>query len=229
MSDVPTTQWSLIRASTDGEGNARQAWEALLVAYQRPVRAFFRRSPLSRDSDDLTQAFIEQSIAGGWWGRADPDRGTFRSFLYLLLRRFLAKRLRDRSPDGETLSEEAPAGAGSLAHAFDVAFVLRLTEQALAQLRADYEARRRTTLFEALLPLLNDPPTGGALKQRAEELALRPNTLTVELRRLRQRVRKGMELELRQLCLDDEQFDRELEAVRTILAGDDVSHSDPDG
>lgn len=229
MPELPTTQWSLIRASSADDSGARRAWETLLADYHRPIRAFFRRSPLAPDADDLTQAFIEQSIAGGWWSRADQDRGTFRSFLYLLLRRFLAKRLRDRPPEADASEDDLADRAGGAEHAFDVAFVLNLTEQAVRRLRAEYAERGRAKHFEQLAPLLNDPPAHGELKAIAAHLGLRPNTLTVELRRLRQRLRKQLEGELRQLCLDDARFEAEMNAIRSVLAGFGPSQSGQPG
>lgn len=224
MPELPSTQWSLIRASAGGDSHAARAWEALVADYEKAIRAFFRRSPLRTDADDLTQAFVEASIAGGWWGRADEGKGSFRSFLFLLLRRFLARQLRDAPPRAEEIDVDAADHGRGIEHAYDVAFVLQLTERALAALRREYRERGRGELFEAVAPILADPPAHGRLQELAGELGLRPNTLTVEVRRLRQRLIRQLQAEVRELCADQAQFEAEMQSIRAVLAGSELSH-----
>jgi RNA polymerase sigma-70 factor (ECF subfamily) len=70
-----TTQWGLITASAQG-------LEGLYRAYCHPVYTFIRRRGYSRpDAQDLTQDFFIHLVEKGMLGRADPERGRFRSFL----------------------------------------------------------------------------------------------------------------------------------------------------
>ena len=85
--NFPTTQWSLIVASGDSEA-ARMAWTELATNYRSAIHVYFRCRFGSDAADDLTNAFFAESIAGGWWARADLDRGSFRTYLRMLLRRF---------------------------------------------------------------------------------------------------------------------------------------------
>jgi RNA polymerase sigma-70 factor (ECF subfamily) len=82
-----STVWSLVL----GARVDRVALENLLRGYWSPVYAFIRRQGYSgHDASDLTQEFLAQVVLGrDLIGRADPDRGRFRSFLKQALRNFL--------------------------------------------------------------------------------------------------------------------------------------------
>src|SRR5450432_1939010 len=90
MAVFPTTRWSLIRASGRQPGEVAAAWSDLVRDYRPAILGFFRRSALARDAGDLTQEFLLRSMRDGWWSRADPEVGSFRRFLLMLLKRFLA-------------------------------------------------------------------------------------------------------------------------------------------
>ncbi|MDX1570376.1 MAG: sigma-70 family RNA polymerase sigma factor [Xanthomonadales bacterium] len=224
--DLPTTRWSLIRASAEGNTDASRAWETLVAGYERAILAFFRRSGLRDEAEDLTQSFLAESIEGGWWARADEGRGSFRNFLYLLLKRFLAKRYRQLAAMPETGNQDDTLAdrAGSAGRAYDLAFVLSLTRNAMEALREDYAGRDRRDLFDRLMPLISDPPEHGELQDVAETLGIRPNTLTVEMRRLRQRLSKCLQREVQELCTSDAQYEAEMKAIRALLADSDLSH-----
>jgi RNA polymerase sigma-70 factor (ECF subfamily) len=87
-----TTRWSLIRAATDPESpGAAAALSELCTGYWYPVYGFIRRSGHSaEDSEDLTQAFFARVLEKGSLGRAQQERGRFRSFLLASVKHFLA-------------------------------------------------------------------------------------------------------------------------------------------
>jgi hypothetical protein len=90
-SDLPTTRWSLIRASGSDHTQAVVVWEELVVAYRPAILTYFKRALPAADAEDLCQSFIADSIDKSWWARADAERGSFRSFLFMMLRRFQGK------------------------------------------------------------------------------------------------------------------------------------------
>jgi len=108
----PTTRWSLIVASGDSE-DARTAWAELAANYRSAIHVYFRCRFGTDAADDLTSAFFADSIAGGWWARADLDRGSFRTYLRMLLRRFGARHvervalLQDADRDIERMADAA--------------------------------------------------------------------------------------------------------------------------
>src|SRR3984893_6159555 len=82
-SNFLTTQWGLVvAASAEDAAEARAALEELYRLYCYPVYAFIRRRGHCRqDAQDLTQDFFVHLVEKGTLGRADPQRGRFRSFL----------------------------------------------------------------------------------------------------------------------------------------------------
>ena len=86
-----TTQWGLVIAASADDAEARAALEELYRLYCYPVYAFIRRRGHGRqDAQDLTQDFFVHLLERGTLGRADSQRGRFRSFLLGALDYFLA-------------------------------------------------------------------------------------------------------------------------------------------
>src|SRR6187549_1848902 len=88
-----TTQWSVVVAAGEQDGERRQAALAeLCEAYWYPVYAFLRRRGHSADdASDLTQDFFRALLEKDYLGDADRERGRFRSFLLTAVSRFAAK------------------------------------------------------------------------------------------------------------------------------------------
>src|SRR5271169_6250710 len=87
-----TTEWlTVAAASAEGTAEARAALEELYRLYCYPVYAFIRRRGHGRqDAQDLTQDFFVHLLEKATLGRADSQRGRFRSFLLGALDHFLA-------------------------------------------------------------------------------------------------------------------------------------------
>ena len=221
MAQFPSTQWSLIRQSGGTPSTRHQAFGELATAYRDAILAFFRARLDASSAQDATQSFLAQSYEHAWWSRADAEAGSFRGFLLLLLRRHL-DHLRARS-DGGTEFDDAeladPAPAAD--QHFDARFALALTARAVDVLRADYRKRDRGELFEQLLATLGSPPEHGELQRIAGSLGIRANTLTVELARLRKRLREQVRAELKQLCADQATLDFEWTILQQVLGGFD--------
>ncbi len=220
MPHFPSTQWSLIRASgTTPSG--RDAFTELVRAYRAPILAFFRARLPADAAEDACQSFLAASFEHAWWSRADAQLGSFRNFLLVLLRRHLGKLRAARTPESDAaIDTDAIAdGAPEADRQFDLRFALALTARAVEAQRHHYRERGRDPLFEALLPLLSSPPEHGELKDIATSLGLPANTLTVELGRLRKRLREQMRAMVADLCADEASFAVEWAAVQAILAG----------
>ena len=218
MAHFPSTQWSLIR-QTGSTSSGRAAFGELAQAYRSAILAFFR-SRLSPDAaEDATQSFLTASYEHAWWSRAEAQLGSFRNFLLVLLRRHMGH-LHERRLDGdaaatEDIADEIPEADRQ----FDLRFALALTQRAIQVQRARYSERGRERLFEQLLPLLSSPPEHGELKRVAEALGMPANSLTVELQRLRSRLRDEMRAMVEDLCADEATFAGEWEALQKILIG----------
>ena len=221
MAQFPSTQWSLIRESGGTPSARHQAFGELATAYRDAILAFFRARLGAGAAEDATQSFLAQSYEHAWWSRANANAGSFRGFLLLLLRRHLGH-LRAKPDDGAELDDAELADPAPAADQhFDARFALALTARAVDVLRADYRKRDRAALFEQLLATLGSPPEHGELQRIAAALGMAANTLTVELTRLRKRLREQVRAQLKQLCADQATLDSEWAILQRVLGGFD--------
>jgi len=219
MVAFPSTRWSLIQASERPAGEIAAAWSDLVRDYRPAIVGFFRRSALARDADDLAQEFLLRSMEEQWWSRADRNVGSFRRFLGVLLRRFLGQQSdlgyrRNEITNADAL--EAIDGATPETH-FDVEFALCLAGTTLTDLRIEYEREGRGELFDALQAWITETPEYGALAELGARLQVAPNTLAVQLKRLRMRFQRAMRTALVQLNMDADSAELELAALRSAL------------
>jgi RNA polymerase sigma-70 factor (ECF subfamily) len=156
---LPSTRWSRILGG--GAGARRPDWDALARAYERPIRDWLR-SRFRGDADaaaDAAQEFFAWMIETEFAGRADPERGRFRSFLKTALRHFVvdrerAERTRKRGGGRAPESLDDAAASAALAskdagpdEALDAAWRTALIERALAALERDLAASGRESRF----------------------------------------------------------------------------------
>lgn len=219
MSAFPTTQWSLIRLTGESSAVRRAAFGELSIAYRSAILAYFR-SRLGLDAaEDATQSFLSDSFEHAWWARADAAVGSFRGFLLMLLRRRVGHLREARRFDSASLDDAAEVAdaAHTAEQSFDARFTLVLTARAIEGLRDVYAVRGRAPVFDALLPVLSSPPEHGRLKEVAAQLGMPANTLTIELRRLRARLRERVDEELRDLCIDEAAYQADRAALQEAI------------
>jgi DNA-directed RNA polymerase specialized sigma24 family protein len=213
--NFPTTRWSLILASGEAEA-ARTAWTELAVNYRSSILAYFRCRFGTEQAEDLTHSFFAASISGGWWARADLDRGSFRTYLRMLLRRFgerhaeLSATMPASDPEASRSIDE---GADPEA-AYDRDFARALVDRALAQLRIEYAGASEC---QSLLPFVLDRGDQGQIKRLAEGLGVAPTKLRQKLHRMRLRLRELLRDEFSQLVAHPALIDAELKAIQEAL------------
>ncbi|HEY2344375.1 MAG TPA: sigma factor [Xanthomonadaceae bacterium] len=219
MAVFPTTRWSLIQARDRTQAEVGAAWSDLVRAYQPAILGYFRRSVLSRDADDLAQEFMLRSMSEGWWSRANPEVGSFRTFLLTLLNRFLAQHKDSGYRRFELVGADAAEARDyqTPEHYFDLQFALCLTRVALAELQKDYESDGRGELFSALQPWLVEPPERGELVALGARMQIPPNTLAVQLKRLRTRLQKAVHVALGELNINKDHTAADMDALRRSL------------
>src|SRR6266516_3050172 len=85
-----TTHWSVVLKAADGSApGAQEALEQLCRTYWYPLYAYVRRRGHSpEDAQDLTQEFFARLLEKKYLGRADCQRGRFRTFLLSSLQNF---------------------------------------------------------------------------------------------------------------------------------------------
>ena len=183
---------------------AQAALEALYRVYCYPVYAFIRRRGHGRpDAQDLTQDFFVYLLEKGTLGRADPQRGRFRSFLLGALDHFLAhaaERARAQKRGGGCqwvyLDDETAEARYQLAapegltaeQVFEARWAAALVESAFGRLRAELGAEGKGPLFEALQPfLLGVESAPGQQQQAAGAVGLSLAGFRTALHRVRRR------------------------------------------
>lgn len=209
----PSTQWSLILASGHDE-SSRAAWGELAGRYRMPIHAYFRARFGNDTADDLTNAFFAESIAGRWWARADAERGSFRTYLRVLLARFGARHVDvplAGGGDASLLERVVDHGDGPEA-AYDRAFAQAVVTAALGKLRVE-----GGDVARALWPLLLEGGAPGEIRALATDLGVNPNVLSQRLRRLKLRLRELLREEFAALVADPDLIDDELRSLQAAL------------
>lgn len=219
MAVFPTTRWSLIQSSGRHADDVAAAWGELVRDYRPAIVGYFRRGALARDAEDMAQEFLLRSMRDGWWSRADPEVGSFRRFLLVLLKRFLAMQADagHRRFEQTGVEIEAACDAPSPERLFDLEFAICLARTALAGLRGEYEIDGRAGTFDALQPWLSEAPAHGELAALGARLGVAPNTLAVQLKRLRARFQQAVRAALADLSLDAAHAAADLDALRAVL------------
>ncbi|MGO9896143.1 MAG: RNA polymerase sigma factor [Bryobacteraceae bacterium] len=106
----PSTQLTLLEAAA---GLPNEALERVIALYWKPVYRFIRLKfgKDNEDAKDLTQSFFATAIERDLFGRFDPSRASFRTYLKMAVERFAANEhaaLKRQKRGGEV--EFQPAG-----------------------------------------------------------------------------------------------------------------------
>jgi RNA polymerase sigma-70 factor (ECF subfamily) len=216
---------------------AGEALAELCRDYWPPIYAFIRRRGFnSHDAQDLTQAFFAYLIESKAYMRADREAGKFRTFLLVVLKRFLSdvyerehrlKRGGDRQfifLDRDVAAAEALYESGAMTvkdgneeRLFDWDWAEALVARAMKALRAEYAIGAKSDIFGELQAFL----TGGQRLPKQEEVATRLNvpieTLRSHLSRLRARYREILRGEIGRTVATEEEVDAELKYLCEML------------
>jgi len=232
-----TTHWSLVVSAR--EANSPQsiaALEQLCRAYWYPLYAYVRRTGQSRENaEDLTQAFFARLLEKNYLGAAEPERGRFRSFLLIALKRFMAnewdrERAQKRGGGQPVLSLDADladqrfqgepaAGALSPDRLYERRWALTLLDQTMARLRAEFLAAGKIGEFEKLKSFLTVDRDRVSYPDAAAELGIGEGALRVAVHRLRKRYRELFREEIAHTLAAGEDLDTELRHLVTVLEG----------
>ena len=199
--------------------------ERLCQAYWYPLYAYVRRLGHSaHDSEDLIQGFFAQAIEKNYLASADQEKGRFRSFLLLALKRFMANewhrnRALKRGSGQPAISLDAlsaerryalePADGLSADKLFERRWALTLLETVLARLEAEQREAGRAKLFEELKPSLIGGGRGTPYSEIARALGLSEAAVKVAVHRLKRRYREILELEIANTVASPEQIAEE--------------------
>jgi RNA polymerase sigma-70 factor (ECF subfamily) len=212
------------------EGDVRQSLETLCRQYWPPLFAYVRhRGHAVHDAQDLTQAFFARLLEKDWLAAADRERGRFRTFLLMALKRFLANEW-DRSqtqkrgggvniinleaaehisiPDPRTTTAES---------LFERRWALTLLESVMDRLREEHDAAGKSTQYEQLKSCLTAARGSINYDELGATLEMHPASARSAVHRLRKRFRELFRDEVASTVADPADVDDEMRAVIAAL------------
>jgi hypothetical protein len=219
-----TTRWSLVMAARGVGDGALRALAQLCEHYRPVVLAHFRRRDAAHADDD-TQSFLLHFVEHQLQQRADPLRGSFRSFLFAAAENHRRERIRAESAakrggattGDATLIEQVVDEQTNLERDFDRDWALRVLARAHDRLREEADRTGRPGLFTALEPFLTEAPESDAYTAIGGSFGLSANAVAAAVKRLRDRFRTQVRLELADTLAADADLDTEMARLRAAL------------
>lgn len=232
-----TTHWTAVLAAGRGtSGQAQAALEELCGTYWYPLYAYVRRHGHSReDAEDLTQGFFARLLEKNYLEGVTNEKGKFRSFLLMALKRFLANEW-DRAnrqkrgggvlplsldwQDAETRYQINPADNLSPDKLYDRAWAVIVLERVITRLQAESRAEGKAAWFEQLKPFLMVGKGEIPYAQAAAAMKMSEGAVRVAVHRFRKRYRELLRDEIAQTLANPAQADDELQALFAALTGE---------
>lgn len=228
MNGFDTTQWSLILASAGTDEASVAALDRLCGCYRAPVLAFLRsRGATSDEAEDTTQSFFAHLIDQRLHSRADPQKGSFRAFLFSALKHFvISEQRRDTAGKRGGGATHVPLEAAAEPvseddtpdRAFERSWAQTVVAQALRQLRAEARAAGKLDLFDALRGFLFETPERDDYARVSQQFGMSRNTLAVSVHRLRQRMQELVHEVVGRTVDDPARIPAEVDSIQNLLA-----------
>ena len=194
----PTTDWGLLANLNQQNSAARIAsLDILIRRYWKPVYVFLRRSGHNEDrAKDLTQAFFLEWMEKDIFGKADHERGRFRTFMLTCLKRFAAnvhraERAAMRRPEAGFVSLQElmenehvpfePADSSTPDLEFQKSWAKEVIQRVLRRLEIECRKGGLEVHFDIIRARLVDPILSGLPAVPTEDLATRYNLTTKQV------------------------------------------------
>jgi RNA polymerase sigma-70 factor (ECF subfamily) len=229
-----TTHWSVVLAARgDSATVAREALETLCRSYWYPLYAYARRmGQAPHDAEDLTQEFFARLLEKDWLLAAAPEKGRFRTFLLVALKRFMAKEwqragaqkrgggrqhLSLDTTDAEQRYAGEPTEPWTAEDIYERRWAMTLLQQALEQLRAEFAEGGKEAEFECLKHWLSADRGGIPYAELAAELGHSEGAARVAVHRLRKRFRQLFREVIAATVAEGESVEEELRHLVAVL------------
>lgn len=229
-----TTHWTVVVAA--GQQHTSQsvhALEQLCRTYWPPLYAFVRRQGHApHDAQDLTQEFFARVLEKNYVHAADREKGRFRTFLIMALKRFLANewdkaRARKRGggrvlqPLDTNLAEQCYQSEQSHSLPADAIYERRwavtMLERTLSRLKEEFVAQEKLVEFEHLKKFLTADRGEVPYTEVAGSMGMSEGAVRVAVHRLRRRFRELFREEVAQTVATPEDIDDELRHLLKAL------------
>ena len=230
-----TTHWSVVLSARE-QHSARSAaaLETLCRAYWHPLYAYVRRQGHSpADAQDLTQEFFARLLQKDYLHSVAPAKGKFRTFLLVLLKRFLAdewdKARAHKRGGGKVFNVDwasaeerflqQPVEHLTPEKVFEQRWALTLLDQVYARLECEYRDQGRGALFDALQFALTGSRSAVPYVNLARQLRTTDGAVRVAVHRLRQRYRELLREAIADTVSRPEEVEEELRHLLEAVAG----------
>ncbi len=231
-----TTHWSVILAAKDAEApGALDALDHLCQAYWYPLYAFIRRQGFgSADAEDLTQEFFASWLRRDSLRSASPEKGRFRSFLLVAVKRFLINQ-HERAHAGkrgggavhvpidteiaETRYQAEPQEGLTAERVFERRWALTILEGVVRRLKSEAAVRGKGDEFDGLKAFLTVAAPESHYAEAGARVGLSEGAARVAVHRLRRRFRELFREEIARTVSRPEEIDDEIRHLLASLGG----------
>ena len=230
-----TTHWSVVLSAREQQSaQSAAALEPLCRTYWHPLYAYVRRRGQSpADAQDLTQEFFARLLEKDSLHSVARAKGKFRTFLLVLLKRFLADewdKARTQKRGGgqvfcvdwssaETRFLQQPVEHLTPEKVFEQRWALTLLDQVYARLEREYRDQGRRALFDALQFALTGSRSAVPYMELARQLQTTDGAVRVAVHRLRQRYRELLREAIADTVSCPEEVEEELRHLLQAVAG----------
>jgi RNA polymerase sigma factor (sigma-70 family) len=236
-SRFPVTRWSVIDAVRSHDAGERErALETLFAAYWKPIYKYVRMrwNRPAEDAQDLTQGFFAELLERELLAKYDPGKSRLRTYLRLCVDSFVinedkAARRQKRGGnvfhvaldfaaaegelDGVVIDAAAIPSPESLEEFFAKEWVRSLFTLAVEDLRKLCETRKREMTFRLFEEYDLDGEQNISYASLAQKYGIPATDVTNALAWARREFRRIALQRLREICGNDEEFQREARAV----------------
>lgn len=227
-----TTHWSVVLCAGRSETTrGRNALAALCETYWYPLYAYVRRQGHSpHDAEDLTQGFFARLLESESLSRVSPEKGKFRTFLLVALKRFLTNewhhansqkrgggsfRVPLQGHTAETRYVAEPSEQLTAEKLYERRWALTLLDRVLSRLSNEFNAVGKKEQFENLKPYLMAERESIPYAEAAAASGMNEGAIKVAVHRLRRRFRELFREEVGHTVARPEEIDEE---IRHLLA-----------
>jgi RNA polymerase sigma-70 factor (ECF subfamily) len=231
-----STHWSQVVAAADTTSpRAAEALAQLCRTYWYPLYVFVRRQGIgAEEAQDLTQAFFARLLEKNFIATAVEEKGRFRSFLLVTLKRFLINErergqaqkrgggqqlisLDDTEAEGRYRLE--PADELTADRIYERRWALALLDQVMLGLRRECAADGREGWFDALKLFLHDEKSPVSQAEIGRRFGVSESAVKSAVHRLRARYRERLREEVANTVANPSEIDDELRYLLAVLSG----------
>jgi len=229
-----TTRWSVILLARDVAPGAEDALDILCRGYWYPIYAYARRAGRTpEDAEDLTQEFFARLLEKDWLLAASPEKGRFRTFLLVALKRFMTNEWRRSNAqkrgggqsalpldttDAERRYAGEPVEPLAADEIYERRWAMTVLDQALDQLGAEFSAEGKSAEFECMKRWLAAERGSIPYGEVAHALGNSEGAARVAVHRFRKRFRQLFKKAIAHTVAEGEDVEEELRRVVAVLS-----------